>query len=142
MKMLEGFKTFILKGNVVDLAVGVVIGAAFGALVKQFTDSFITPLIAVFLGGGVQGGTFEIRGQIFDVGAFLGAIITFVITAAVIYFLVVVPMNHLLERRARGEEAEVEPTNEERMVALLEQIAAQSGGTSGPGTTPPPGGSF
>lgn len=124
--MLEGFKKFILKGNVVDLAVGIVIGAAFAGVITSFTESFITPLIAVFTGGGTNGGTFTINDQVFTYGAFFSAIIGFVITAAVLYFLVVTPMNHLNERRARGEEAEVEPTNEERMVALLEQIAAKN----------------
>jgi large conductance mechanosensitive channel len=123
--VLEGFKKFILKGNVVDLAVGIVIGAAFASVITQFTASFITPLVALVSGGGVDGGTITINKQVFDYGAFIGAVVGFVITAAVIYFVVVVPMNALLERRARGEEAEVEPTNEERMVALLEQIAAK-----------------
>lgn len=123
--MLEGFKKFILKGNVVDLAVGIVIGAAFAGVITSFTASFITPLIAVFTGGGGDGGTFEISGETFAYGAFFSAVIGFVITAAVIYFLVVVPMNHLMERRARGEEAEVEPTNDEKIVALLEQIASK-----------------
>jgi large conductance mechanosensitive channel len=121
--VLEGFKKFIMKGNVVDLAVGVVIGAAFGAVVKQFTESFITPLIGVLTGGGLKAGTFEINDQVFNYNSFLSAVITFVITAAAVYFVVVVPMNALMERRAKGEEAEVEPTNEERIVALLEQIA-------------------
>ena len=65
--MIAGFKKFIMQGNVIDLAVGVVIGAAFGALVKQFTDSFIQPLIKAVSGGGVSGGTFTLRGQTFDV---------------------------------------------------------------------------
>lgn len=123
--MLTGFKNFIMKGNVVDLAVGVVIGAAFGAVVKQFTDSFITPLIRVITGGGVSGGTFTINDQVFDYSAFFSAVITFVITAAAIYFVVVVPMNALNERRKKGEEAEVEPTPEEQMVELLKLIAAK-----------------
>ena len=123
--MLEGFKKFIMKGNVVDLAVGVVIGAAFGALVKQFTDSFINPLIQVLTGGGIKGGTFTIDGVVFDYSAFFSAIITFVLTAAAVYFVVVVPMNALNERRKAGEEEVVEPTPEERMVVLLEQIAAK-----------------
>jgi large conductance mechanosensitive channel len=121
--VLAGFKKFILQGSVVDLAVGVVIGAAFNALVSAFTASFIKPLIAVITGGGVNGGTFTISDQVFDYGAFINAIITFVLTAAAIYFVVVVPMNALRERRNRGQEGEVEPSNEEKMVLLLEQIA-------------------
>jgi len=123
--VLEGFKKFILKGNVVDLAVGIVVGAAFASVITQFTASFITPLIAVFTGGGIDGGTFTINKQVFDYAAFFSAVIGFVITAAVLYFFVIVPMNALNDRRSKGEESEVEPTNEERMVALLEQIASK-----------------
>ena len=133
--MLEGFKKFILKGNVVDLAVGIVIGAAFAGVITQFTASFITPLVAAVAGGGIDGGTFDINGVTFDVGAFIGAVFSFLVTAAVIYFVVVVPMNALMDRRAKGEEADVEPTNEERIVALLEQIAAQGNGSPGTGGT-------
>lgn len=123
--MIKGFKEFIMRGNVIDLAVGVVIGAAFGALVTQLTKSFIEPLIKLIGGGGELGGTFSIDGVVFDYGAFINAAITFLLTAAAVYFLVVVPYNTLRERRDRGQETEVEPTNEERMVALLEQIANQ-----------------
>lgn len=121
--MVKGFKEFIMRGSVIDLAVGVVIGAAFGALVTQLTKSFIEPLIKLIGGGGVDGGTFSIDGVVFDYGAFINATITFVLTAAAVYFIVVVPYNALRERRDRGQEADVEPTNEERMIALLEQIA-------------------
>lgn len=121
--MLAGFKKFILQGNVIDLAVGVVIGAAFGALVTQFTNSFINPLIKVIGGGGETGGSFTIDGVAFDYGAFITAIITFLLTAAAVYFAIVVPMNALRERRNKGAEEDVEPSNEEKMVLLLEQIA-------------------
>jgi large conductance mechanosensitive channel len=123
--MIKGFKEFIMRGNVIDLAVGVVIGAAFGALVGQLTASFIDPLIRLIGGGGELGGTFTVDGVVFDYGAFINAVITFALTAAAVYFIVVLPYNTLRERRSRGEEAEVEPTNEERMIALLEQIADQ-----------------
>jgi large conductance mechanosensitive channel len=119
--MLKGFKDFIMRGNVVDLAVGVVIGAAFGSLVKSFGDSFLTPLIKVASGGnGVHAGSFHIRGQLFDVAGFINAVITFVITAAVIYFVVVFPLNRLAERRKRGEEPPPEAPSEE--VKLLTDI--------------------
>jgi large conductance mechanosensitive channel len=124
--MLKGFKEFILRGNVVDLAVGIVIGAAFTTVVTQLTDSFLKPLIQLVGGGGVTGGTFEIDGVTFDWGTFVNAVITFVITAAAIYFLVVAPMNMLNARRERGKETDVPPTHEERMLALLEEIAANS----------------
>lgn len=122
--MIAGFKKFIMQGNVVDLAVGVTIGAAFGAVIKQFTDSFINPLIKAISGGGVGGGTFTINEQVFDYASFINALITFVFVAAAIYFVVVVPMNAISERRATGEvDEDVPPAPEERMIELLEQIA-------------------
>ncbi len=118
--MIQGFKDFLLRGNIVDLAVAVVIGTAFTALVTQFTDSFLTPLIGLIGGGGETGGQFTINGQTFTYGAFIGAVITFVLTAAVIYFLVVVPMRTINERMARGEEEPPEGPSED--VQLLREI--------------------
>jgi large conductance mechanosensitive channel len=118
--MLKGFRDFIMRGNVVDLAVGIVIGAAFTALVASFTDSFIKPLIQLFGGGGNLGGTVTIRGAIFNWGGFITGLVTFIITAAVLYFLVVTPMNRLAERRKRGEEPEPKAPSEE--VRLLTEI--------------------
>ncbi len=100
--MIKGFKDFILRGNVVDLAVGVAIGAAFGALVAAFSAAFINPLIALVTGGDDVGGQFVVNDVPFPYGAFITAIITFLITAAAIYFVVVVPVNNLMERRKRG----------------------------------------
>ena len=134
--MLKGFKDFLLRGNVVELAVAVVIGAAFTALVSQFTASFLQPLIAVFGGGGLDGGTFTVNGQVFDWAAFVNAVITFVITAAVVYFLVVLPLKKVMERRERGEEAgPVAPTQVELLVEIRDLLRAQQG--AGPGETPP-----
>ncbi|GAA1817058.1 large conductance mechanosensitive channel protein MscL [Luedemannella flava] len=119
--MLKGFRDFIMRGNVIDLAVGVVIGAAFSTLVTSITNAFLTPLIRVFGGGeGIKGATFIIRGQEFDWGLALNALITFVITAAVLYFLVVLPMNKLAERRKRGEVPPPAAPSEE--VKLLSEI--------------------
>ncbi len=118
--MIKGFKDFILRGNVVDLAVAVVIGTAFGAVVMSFTSSFIQPMINLALGGGVDGGTFSVDGQVFTVGAFINAVIFFLITAAVVYVAVVVPLQRLLERRKTGAEPEVVATSED--IALLQEI--------------------
>ncbi|HEX6500041.1 MAG TPA: large conductance mechanosensitive channel protein MscL [Micromonosporaceae bacterium] len=118
--MLKGFKDFIMRGNVVDLAVGVVIGAAFNGLVTQFTRSFLEPLIRVFSGGGQLSGTWTVADQAFDWAAFVNAVISFLITAAVLYFLVVLPLNKLAERRARGNEPPPKAPSEE--VRLLTEI--------------------
>jgi large conductance mechanosensitive channel len=120
-KMFQGFKDFIMRGNVVDLAVGIVIGAAFTAVVTSFTNAFVKPLIQLASGGhGVTAGTFRVRGVVFDVAGFLNSIITFLITAAVLYFLVVYPLNALAERRRRGEEPPPRTPSEDIM--LLTEI--------------------
>jgi large conductance mechanosensitive channel len=118
--MLKGFRDFILRGNVVDLAVAVIIGAAFGAVVNQLTQSFLEPLIKAIFGGGQFGGVFRWRGQTFDYGAFINVLITFVLIAAVLYFLVVLPLNKLNERRTRGRAPVDEPVKDE--VRLLTDI--------------------
>jgi large conductance mechanosensitive channel len=119
--MLKGFKDFIMRGNVVDLAVGIVIGAAFTAVVTAFTNAFLKPLIQLLGGGtGTSAGTFKVDGVVFDYASFINAVITFLLTAAVLYFLVVFPLNKLAERRKRGEEPPPEATSEE--VKLLTEI--------------------
>ena len=123
--MLKGFREFIMRGNVVDLAVAVVIGAAFGAVVTKLVADLITPLIAA-IGGKPDFGAlkFTVNKSTFLYGDFLNAIIAFVIIAAAIYFLVVLPMNKLAERRAAklGTGAEEEPQAKAEDVLLLEQI--------------------
>ncbi len=143
--MLKGFKDFLLRGNIVDLAVAVVIGTAFTALVIAFTDSFLTPLINLLGGGGETGGSFTINGQVFAWGAFISAVITFVLTAAIVYFAVVLPMKTIMERRKRGEEAgPAEPTQIELLAEIRDLLRAQQGQGPGPdrsgvGTTVLPG---
>ena len=132
--MLKGFKDFLFRGNVVELAVAVVIGSAFTTLVNGFASSFLTPLIGVLGGGGELGGTFEVDGQEFTWGAFLSQLITFVLTAAVLYFLVVTPLHRLLERRASGQETgPVAPTEVELLVEIRDLLRARNSPVQGPG---------
>jgi large conductance mechanosensitive channel len=97
--MAGGFKEFVLRGNVVDLAVGVVVGAAFGAVVTEFTKDLLTPLIAALVGkpdfSSIQ---FELNGSKFLVGNFLNAIIAFLLVAIAVYYFVVVPVNAMMAR--------------------------------------------
>lgn len=126
--MLKGFKEFILRGNVIDLAVAVVIGAAFGAIVTAATEKLVQPLIASLgssdlggLGFSVRTDTPEMAAATFlDFGAVITAAINFIIVAAIIYFALVLPMNKLAERRAAGVEPEAEAPSEE--VILLREI--------------------
>jgi large conductance mechanosensitive channel len=115
--MLKGFKEFILRGNVVDLAVAVVIGAAFGAVVAAFVKDLITPLIAAIFGQtDFSSLSFTINKSEFFYGAFINAVVTFVLVAAAVYFVVVVPMNAVAARRAKGED----PTTRECPECLSE----------------------
>jgi large conductance mechanosensitive channel len=100
MAMLKEFRDFVLRGNVVDLAIAVVIGAAFGALVTTLVSSFITPLVAA-IGGkpDFSALAFTINGSRFTYGVFLNALISFLILAAVVFFLIVRPLNALADRR-------------------------------------------
>lgn len=107
--MLKEFRDFVLRGNVVDLAIAVVIGAAFGALVTELVSSFITPLIAA-IGGKPDFSAldFTINGSRFTYGVFLNALVSFLIIAAVVFFLIVRPLNALMEhRRTEAPVAEV-----------------------------------
>lgn len=109
---MKDFKEFLLRGNLVELAVAVVIGVAFGALVASLVENLVTPLLAA-LGGepDFSALTFTINDSIFRYGAFLNALISFLVIAAVIYFLVVKPVNALMARR-KTEEPVGETTRE------------------------------
>ena len=119
--MLKEFREFIMRGNVVDLAVAVVIGAAFGAVVTALVADFITPLVAA-IGGKHDFSrlTFTINGSTFRYGHFLNAVISFLIIAAVIFFFIVKPLNALLARRKAKEEPAPEAPSED--VVLLTEI--------------------
>jgi large conductance mechanosensitive channel len=118
--VFKGFRDFISRGNVIDLAVGIVIGAAFTGLVTQFTKSFLEPLIKLLSGGREFSGTFRVRDVIFDWAAFLNACVTFLITALALYYFVVLPVNKIAERRARGEEPEpVAPAEDVRLLTEI-----------------------
>ena len=118
--MLKEFRDFIMRGNVVELAVAVIIGAAFGAVITAFTTSFVTPLIALIGGkADFSGLAFTINGTKFPYGLFLNALISFLIIAAVVFFFVVRPMNAVMARMKRSEEEPEAPTAE---VAVLTEI--------------------
>ena len=120
--MLKCFKDFLMRGNVVDLAVAVVIGAAFGLVVKGFLGGLVNPLIAAVAGQPSLDdvGRFTLNHAEFSVGLVLTPLVNFVVIAAAIYFVVVMPLNKLAQRRARGVEPETAAPSEE--VALLTEI--------------------
>lgn len=133
MSVISEFKTFILKGNVVDLAVGVVIGAAFGKVVESMVKDMITPIIglivqmpdfsgiALFAHKVVKDGKETLEGGIM-IGNFFNAAIAFLILAAVVFFLVVKPMNYLMAKKKKAEEAPAAPAPVPDDVKLLMEI--------------------
>ena len=137
--MLKGFKDFILRGNVVDLAVAVVIGAAFATIITAFTDKIIKPLINAVTPASSPGlGVTLVAGKdstYVDFAAVITAAINFVIVAAVIYFVIVLPVNAIQERRRRGEEAgPAEPTAVELLAEIRDLLSTQQR----PGTSDQP----
>jgi large conductance mechanosensitive channel len=106
--MWKDFKEFVLRGNVVDLAIAVVIGAAFGAVVSALVADLLTPLIAIPGSADFSSLEFEINGSVFRYGHFINAIITFLTIAAAVFFLVVRPLNTLMERLKTGRDVESE----------------------------------
>ena len=142
--MLKGFKDFIMRGNVIELAVAVIIGGAFTAIVTSVTDSLIQPLINSFGSPEDAGLGFQITDNpetFVDFGAVITAIINFLIIAAVVYFGIIAPINTITERAKRRQGVDPEepaPTTEQLLAEIRDLLAAENGGT----TTEKPGSSF
>jgi large conductance mechanosensitive channel len=118
--MIKGFKEFLMRGNVVELAVAVVMGAAMTSLVASFGAAFLNPLITLVTGGAEVGGSFTINGVEFPYGVFLNGLLVFFLTSLAVYFVVVLPMNKLRERFMAPEEVTEELQASE--VVLLQEI--------------------
>ncbi|HEX6352270.1 large conductance mechanosensitive channel protein MscL [Actinophytocola sp.] len=132
--MLKGFKDFLMRGNVVELAVAVIIGTAFTAIVTAIADSFIKPLIAAFGGANVTGLAWTIVGgnpeSTIDFAAIITAGLNFLIIAAIVYFIIVMPLKQLEERRRRGEEpGPTVPTDNELLTEIRDLLRQQQGGS-------------
>ncbi len=126
--MLQGFKDFILRGNVIELAVAVVVGSAFQKVVDTFVSAIVTPLINAVGAPESTGLGFALRpdnaeATFINFSVIINALIVFIITAAVVYFIFVLPMNKLSERRAKGVEPEPEAIPED--IILLREIRDQ-----------------
>jgi len=132
--VLKGFRDFLMRGNIVDLAVAVVVGTAFTAIVTAFTNSIIKPLIALVGSGGVGS-----SGMVISLGdpgndltnihleVAINAVITFFITAAVVYFLFVLPMQKIQERRKRKYGTKSDPTSTELLTEIRDLLRTQQG---------------
>lgn len=134
--MLKGFKDFILRGNVIELAVAVIIGAAFTAIVTSITDHLIQPLVNSLGSPDFGGLGFAITDSpetFLDFGAVITALINFLIVAAVIYFVIVAPLNAVTERAKRRQGVDPEepaPTTEQLLGEIRDLLAAENGGTT------------
>jgi large conductance mechanosensitive channel len=129
---MKGFKEFVLRGNVVDLAIAVVVGTAFVAVVNAFVRDILTPLIAAIAGKpNFANLTFTIHHSTFHYGDLINYLITFLSVATVVYFLVVLPLNKLNERRARGQIPEEElppPTDDIVLLTEIRDLLARQAG--------------
>jgi large conductance mechanosensitive channel len=141
--MIKGFRDFIMRGNVIDLAVAVVIGAAFTAVVTSISNNLIQPFVNAIGGGdGSSGLSWQLTDNAattIDLSAIIGALINFLIVAAVVYFIFVAPMNHMRERRARGQEPEPEavPEDVQLLKEIRDELRAQNGGARVPSSSSP-----
>jgi large conductance mechanosensitive channel len=129
--MLKGFKEFMTRGNVIDLAVAVIIGTAFTAVVTSVVNNLINPLIAAIGGGNVNGLAVKLNANndksVIDFGAIITALINFAIIAAVVYFMIVVPVKKIMERRRRGEEPQPpEPDQIQLLTEIRDLLRQQS----------------
>lgn len=125
--MFKGFRDFLMRGNVIDLAVAVVIGAAFNAVVQKVVDSLITPLIGMFFKADSLDTALLVQlpgGGSIAFGALIGAVLNFAIVAAVVYFVFVMPMNTMRERaaKAKGETAEEAAATETDLLAEIRDL--------------------
>jgi large conductance mechanosensitive channel len=131
--LLQGFKEFVMRGNVIDLAVAVVVGAAFGAVVKAFSDFIIAPVLAALGGTDTAGLGFYINSSneatFVDIGAVIAVIIQFLITMAVVYYVFVVPMNKLRERTAKKADLDPEVAADIALLTEIRDLLAERRGT-------------
>ncbi|MFC7879622.1 large conductance mechanosensitive channel protein MscL [Isoptericola sp. NPDC057391] len=136
--MLAGFKEFIMRGSVVDLAVGIIIGGAFTAVVTAMVDNILNPIIGAIFGKPDLTNLWDITlraehdgipASVLSIGGFLDAVLNFLIIAAALYFAIVMPLNKLAERRARGQEEEPEPLAQDTVLLqeIRDLLAAQAG---------------
>jgi len=144
-KFLQEFKEFALKGNVMDMAIGVIIGAAFGSIVSALTDNFINPLIALITGGaekdenGVMqlvGGKFTVNGVDFNYGAFLSAVLNLLIIALILFCLIKAVNKAMAMGKKKEEEKPAEPPKEEVLLTEIRDLLKERKGLRTKSWTP------
>jgi len=125
--VLKEFRDFLVKGNLVELAVAIVMGIAFGAVIKSLVDNLITPIIGMVGGVNFSGETFSINGSQFRYGQFINDLITFTLTAAAVFFFIVKPVNAIMSRiRKPAVDGPAAPTQEELLTEIRDLLARQA----------------
>ena len=125
--MLKEFRDFLVKGNLVELAVAIVMGIAFGLVIKSLVDNLITPIIGLVGGVNFSGETFSINGSVFKYGQFINDLITFTLTAAAVFFVIVKPVNAIMARVRKPEvDGPAAPTQEELLTEIRDLLARQA----------------
>jgi large conductance mechanosensitive channel len=127
ISLLTEFKTFLLRGNAVDLAIGIVMGAAFGAVVRAMVSDFLTPLVgAIFGTHDFRALKFGIHHSMFPYGHFINTLLTFMLVAAAVFFFVIKPMNALVRRFGQGEEPQTEAPPEVQLLTEIRDLLQES----------------
>lgn len=125
--MFKGFRDFVFRGNVIDLAVAFVVGAATATLIGAFSANLILPLVGIFLGGGVDVGTITVRDQVIDITKLINSIIVFLVTLAVIYIFFVAPMNKFRQKFGKGE-VDATPADVQLLTEIRDLLKEQQQG--------------
>jgi len=123
--VLKEFRDFLVKGNLVELAVAIVLGIAFGLVIKSLVDNLITPVIGMIGGVNFSGETFSINGSVFRYGQFINDVITFVLTAAAVFFVIVKPVNAIMARIRRPEEVAPDAPTETALLIEIRDLLAK-----------------
>jgi large conductance mechanosensitive channel len=123
--MLKEFRDFLVKGNLVELAVAIVMGIAFGLVIKSLVDNLITPVIGMIGGVNFSGETFTINGSVFKYGQFINDVITFVLTAAAVFFVIVKPVNAIMARIRKPEEVAPDAPTETGLLIEIRDLLAR-----------------
>jgi large conductance mechanosensitive channel len=123
--VLKEFRDFLVKGNLVELAVAIVMGIAFGAVVKSLVDNLVTPVIGMVGGVNFSGETFNINGSTFKYGQFINDVITFVLTAAAVFFVIVKPVNMIMKRIRKPEEVGPDAPTETALLIEIRDLLAK-----------------
>src|SRR6476469_2953218 len=123
--MLKEFRDFLVKGNLVELAVAIVMGIAFGLVIKSLVDNLITPVIGMIGGVNFSGETFTINGSVFKYGQFINDVITFVLTAAAVFFVIVKPVNAIMARLRKPEELAADAPTETALLIEIRDLLAK-----------------